>query len=126
SHNSNLTVKYYFDLIYHLLKQYRFAYKQIKFIHMPKEKKLLEKQITIIAQYLQPSVSYSIIDTWLDDIVQEVLSRLENKYPTHSIFLTSSEQFTLWRNNNINDHFWNQTEAEEIMCILKEIIFSNL
>ncbi|EFN60839.1 hypothetical protein EAG_04699, partial [Camponotus floridanus] len=126
SHNTNLTVKYYFDLIYHWLKQYRLAYKQIKFIHMPKEKQLLEKEITIIAQYFQPSIPYSIIDTWLDDIVQKVLSRLENKYPTHSIFLTSSEQFTLWRNNNINDDFWNKTEVEEIMCTLKQIIFSKL
>ncbi|EFN72572.1 hypothetical protein EAG_08147, partial [Camponotus floridanus] len=65
-HNSNLTVKYYFDRIYHLLKQYRLAYKQIKFIPKPEEKqslesfgKALEKQITIITQLFQPSVSYS-------------------------------------------------------------------
>jgi len=93
---------------------------------MPKEKLLLEKQITIIAQYFQPHVSYSIIDTWLNDIAQEVLSRLKNKYPTHSAFSTSSEQFTLWRDNNINDNFWNPTEAKQIMCILEEIIFSDL
>ncbi|EFN64111.1 hypothetical protein EAG_00082, partial [Camponotus floridanus] len=47
-----------------------------------------------------------------------------NKYPTHSIFSTSSDQFISWRNNNINDNFWNQIEAQEIMCILQEIIFS--
>jgi len=93
---------------------------------MPKEKLLLERQLTIIAQYFQPYVSYSIIDTWLDNIVQEVLSRLKNKYPTHSVFSTSSAQFTLWRDNNINDNFWNPTEAKQIMCILEEIISSEL
>jgi len=93
---------------------------------MPKEKLLLEKQITIIAQYFQSCVSYSIIDTWLDDIVQEVLSRLKLKNPTHSIFSTSSEQFTLWRENNINDNFCNFWEAESIICVLKEIVFSDL
>jgi len=91
---------------------------------MPKEKQLLEKQITIIAQYFQPCVSYSIIDTWLNDIAQEVLTCLKNRYPTHSVFSTSSEQFTLWRYNNINDNFWNLTEAKQIMYIL-EIMLSN-
>jgi len=57
--------------------------------------------------------------------LQEVLSRLKNKYPTHSVFSTSSEQFTLWRNNNINDDFWSLTEAKQIMYILDEIMFSN-
>jgi len=93
---------------------------------MPKEKLLLEKQITIIAQYFQPCVSYSIIDTWLNDIAQEVLSRLKNKYPTHSVFSTTCEQFTFWRDNNINDNFWNPAEAKQIMCILDEIILSDL
>ncbi|EFN72858.1 hypothetical protein EAG_04244, partial [Camponotus floridanus] len=122
--DSNLTVKYYFGLIYHWLKQYRLVYKQTKFIYMPKEKLLLEKQITIIAQYFQPYVSYSIIDTWLNNIAQKVLSHLKNKYPTHSIFSTC-EQFIFWRNNNINDNFWNPAEANQIISILDEIIFSD-
>ncbi|EFN63134.1 hypothetical protein EAG_10866, partial [Camponotus floridanus] len=124
--DSNLTVKYYFGLIYHWLKQYRLVYKQTKFIYMPKEKLLLEKQINIIVEYFQPYVSYSVLDKWLNDVAQEVLSCLKNKYPTHSIFSTPFEQFTLWRNNNINDNFWNLTEAKQIMCILDEIMFSDL
>ncbi|EFN69607.1 hypothetical protein EAG_00089, partial [Camponotus floridanus] len=55
----------------------------------------------------------------------KVLSHLKNKYPTHSIFSTTCEQFTFWRNNNINDNFWNPAEANQIMRILSEIIFSN-
>ncbi|EFN70235.1 hypothetical protein EAG_10480, partial [Camponotus floridanus] len=56
---SNFTPEYYFGLIYQWLKQYRLAYKQIKFIYMPKEKLLLEKQITIIPHCFRPHVSYS-------------------------------------------------------------------
>jgi len=93
---------------------------------LPKEKLLLERQITIIVKYLLPHVSYSDIDTWLDDIVQEVLSRLKDKYSTHSIFSISSEKFTLWRNNNIDDNFWNLTEAKQIIDILEEYVFSEL
>ncbi|XP_025262910.1 uncharacterized protein LOC112637395 [Camponotus floridanus] len=55
-HNWNCTFKYYFNRIYHLLKQYRLAYKQIKFIPKPKEKQPLKKQIIIIAQHFQPSL----------------------------------------------------------------------
>ncbi|EFN72182.1 hypothetical protein EAG_14365, partial [Camponotus floridanus] len=87
-----LTVMYNFGLIYHWKKQYRLIYKQNIFIYMSKKK--LERQVTIIAQYLQSYVTYSIIDTCLNNIVQEVLSHLKAKYPKHSAFSISSEQFT--------------------------------
>ncbi|XP_070171434.1 uncharacterized protein [Polyergus mexicanus] len=109
---SNLTSEYNFKLIFHCLKQYRFVYKQMKFINMPKTKQLLEKQLTIVAQYFQPHVSYSAVKTWLDGIVQTVLFRLKNKCSAHSICSTASEQFSFWRNNNINDNFWNETESK--------------
>lgn len=121
-----MTIKYNFGLIYHWLRQYRLVYKQTKFLNMPKEKLLLERQFTIIAQYFQPCISYSIIDTWLVNIVQEVLSRLKIKYPMHSILSMFSEKFTFWRNNNISDNFWNLIEAKQIMYTLEEIIFSEL
>lgn len=91
-----------------------------------KKKLLLERQFTIIAQYFQLYVFYSIIDTWLDNIVQEVLSRLKIKHPMHSIFSLISTKFTFWKNNNIDDNFWNPIEAKQIIYILEEIIFSEL
>ncbi|EFN72862.1 hypothetical protein EAG_04248, partial [Camponotus floridanus] len=124
--DSNLTLIYNFGLIFHWIRQYRLIYKQIKFIHVPKEKLLLEKQVIIIAQYFHSYVPYSIIDRWLNDIVQIVLSRLKNKYATHSVFSTSSKQFTFWRNNNINDNFWNPIDANQIISVLEETIFSEL
>lgn len=106
------------------MRQLRLIYNQIKFIRLPKEKLLLEKEVAIIAQYFEPYISYSIIDTWLDDIVQKVLSSFKDKYPVHSIFSVSSKQFIFWRKNNINDNFWNPIVANQITNTIKEIIFS--
>jgi len=89
-------------------------------------KKKLERQATMIAQYFQFYVTYSIIDTWLNNIVQEVLSCLKAKYPKHSAFSISSEQFTFWREHNITDNFWKPTESKRIMYILEEIRFAEL
>jgi len=85
---------------------------------MPKEKLLFLERLTIIAQYFLPYVTYSIIDTWLENIVQKVLSCLKAEYPKHSAFSLSSEQFSFWRENNINDNFWEPTESTQIMYII--------
>ncbi|EFN67914.1 hypothetical protein EAG_15650, partial [Camponotus floridanus] len=122
--DSNLTVMYNFGLIYHWIKQYRLIYKQNIFMSMPKEKLLLERQLTIIAQYFLPCITYSVIDTWLENIVQKVLSCLKTEYPKHSAFSLSSEQFSFWRENNINDNFWEPTESRQIIYIIQEIMFS--
>lgn len=93
-------------------------------MYMPKEKLLLERQLTIIAQYFLPCITYSVIDTWLENIVQKVLSCLKTEYPKHSAFSLSSEQFSFWRENNINDNFWEPTESRQIIYIIQEIMFS--
>lgn len=113
-------------LIFNDLKHYRYIYKQIKFISQPKEKHLLERQFIIVVQYFLPHVSYSVINTWIDSIAQEVLSRLKNKFPAHSIFLTSLKQFSFWRENNINDNYWNEQELKQIMHIIEEFIYTDL
>ncbi|XP_050459359.1 uncharacterized protein LOC126855596 [Cataglyphis hispanica] len=95
-------------------------------MNMPKTKILLEEQLTIVAQYFQPHVSYWAIKTWLNEIAFAVLSRLMEKYPAHSIFSATSKQLSFWRNNNIHDNFWNKTESKQILCILEEYIFSKL
>ncbi|KAL6427804.1 hypothetical protein ACFW04_008322 [Cataglyphis niger] len=123
---SNLTYEYSFQLIYSSLKEYRFIHKQVKFMNLPEAKLILEKQLTIIAKCFQPRVSYSVIDTWLNNITQTVLSLLKNKHPSHSICSTASEQFSFWRDNSINENFWNKTESKEIMCVLQEYIYSEL
>ena len=101
-------------------------HKLIEFKKLPKKEQIIEKLLTIVVQYLCPHISDSFIIAWLNDIAQEVLMQLENKHPAHSIFSTSSEQFSVWRNNIIDDHFWDQTEANQIMCILKKFFSSEL
>ena len=46
----------------------------------------------------------------------------KNKHPALSIFSTSSEQFSAWRDNNIDDNFWDPTEAMQIIHILGEFL----
>ncbi|XP_050465091.1 F-box only protein 21-like [Cataglyphis hispanica] len=123
---SNLTREYYFKLIFYYLKQYRFIHEQMKFVKMPKTELILEKQLLIMAQYVQPHVSYSAINTWLDSITRTVLSRLKNEYPRHSICFTTSEKFSFWRDKNIEDNFWNEIESRQIMRVLERYIFSEL
>ena len=122
--NCDLTKKYYFDIIDNNLKIYRLVHKLKEFRKFP-EKELLERLLTIVTQYFYPHISYSIINSWLDDIKQKVLIHLKYKYPAHSIFSTSSEQFSAWRDNNIDDNFWDPTEAMQIIHILGEFLFSH-
>ncbi|XP_029162665.1 uncharacterized protein LOC114934197 [Nylanderia fulva] len=68
----NMTNRYYLGLISHYLKQYRFTYKLIKFLNMPKEKQLLEHLLTLVAQYFEPHISYSVIRMWFDDIAEKI------------------------------------------------------
>ncbi|XP_050459358.1 F-box only protein 21-like [Cataglyphis hispanica] len=123
---SDFTLKYSFELIFYYLKQYRIVHKQRKFMNMPTTKSIFEKQLTIVAQYFQPHVPYSTVKIWLDGIAQTVLFRLKKKYPRHAICFITSEQFSFWKNNNIDDNFWNEIESRQIMCILDEYIFLEL
>ncbi|XP_072751717.1 uncharacterized protein [Anoplolepis gracilipes] len=122
----NLTTIYDHSTFFRRLKQHRVMYKIDKLMNMPKEKQLFERLFTIAIQYFQPHVSYSAIKTWLDIIAKKILSRLKNIYPTHSIFSTPDDQFFIWRDNNINDNYWNETEARQIMNVLEEFIFFDL
>ncbi|XP_072753498.1 F-box only protein 21-like [Anoplolepis gracilipes] len=121
--HSALTTQYNFHLILNCLKQNRFIYNINKFMKMPREKQILEKLFTILAQYFKPHISCSVIKTWLDDITQEFLSCFKEIYPAHLIFKTSSEQFSFWKDNNIDDHFWNIEETRQIVNKLYYFIY---
>ncbi|XP_029169421.1 uncharacterized protein LOC114939322 [Nylanderia fulva] len=89
---------------------------------------LFEETCTFIAQQIQPrkDVCYTNVSTSLDPIAQEVLNRLREKHPNHSIFSTSEETFSYWKTNNIKDNHWDQTESMQIMDTLQEYIFDTL
>jgi len=94
---------------------------------LPQEK-LLERAAVIVAKWFQPQkdVIYSHIETSLDNIAQSVLNCLKEKHPDHSIFSISAENFSYWRNNNIDDNYWNEVEAMQIIDILEDYIFGKL
>ena len=121
----DLIKTYYLNIIDDNLRLYRLIYKLKEFRKFPK-KELPERLLIIVAQYLYPHISYSSVDSWLDNIVQKVLIYLKSKHPAHSIFSVSSEQFSIWRNNHIDDNFWNPTEATQIRDILEELLFSEI
>ncbi|XP_072747731.1 uncharacterized protein [Anoplolepis gracilipes] len=83
----------------------------------------LNRIISAKLPWSRPTLTTNIIKTWLNDITQEFLSRLKQKYPAHSIFLTSFEQLSFWKDNNIYDHFWNTVETKQIMDELRAFIY---
>lgn len=121
-----MTFKYNFDLILNCLIQCRFVYKQTKFLTKSIEKQLPEWQITILAQYFLPYLSYSVIKKWLDDIAQDVLTHIKIKYPSHPILSISPENFNFWKANNIFDNFWESTESTQIIRALEEYVLSHI
>ncbi|XP_072749467.1 uncharacterized protein [Anoplolepis gracilipes] len=119
-----LTSAYNFGIILRYIKHNRLEHKQDEFTNMPKRKQLLERLLTIIVQYFEPHISTSSMKMCFDIIMGEILSHLKTEYPAHSIFSISSDQFSDWRNNEIDDNFWDETEARQIICILKKYFFS--
>ncbi|XP_029665723.1 uncharacterized protein LOC115237064 [Formica exsecta] len=115
-------------------KQFRWAAKyekQGKFLINPvqcQKNQSLERVVTMVAQWLQPEkdVFYSCIKASLDSIALGVLNCLREKHPDHSIFSTSAEMFSYWKNNNIDDNHWNEAEGMQIIDTLEEYIFSKL
>ncbi|XP_072763656.1 F-box only protein 21-like [Anoplolepis gracilipes] len=90
---------------------------------------VLERSALLVAQHLQSFqkyISYSSITTSLDNIAEEVLNSLKKKLPDHSIFLTPTEHFSYWKDNNIFDNYWNEAEGTQIMDTLEEYIFGTL
>ncbi|XP_029169598.1 uncharacterized protein LOC114943342 isoform X2 [Nylanderia fulva] len=99
-----------------------------RYIKKLESEQLLEETCTFIAQGIQPrkDVCYTNVSASSDTIAQEVLNCLKVKHPNHSIFSTSREIFSYWKNNNIKDNHWDETESTQIMDTLQEYIFSIL
>lgn len=84
---------------------------------------LLERIVTMAAQWFQPDkdIFYSRVEASLDNIALEVLDCLRKNYPNHSICSTAFSQFfSYWKNNNIDDNYWNEAEGTQIIDTLRE------
>ncbi|XP_072763441.1 F-box only protein 21-like isoform X2 [Anoplolepis gracilipes] len=123
-----LTDKYHSLKLYISLRQCKLKIKFNKFMEQPSTARLLENCATFVAQQLQPQkeILYSSVTAVLDSMALEVLNSLREKHPGHSILLTSADLFFNWRNNNIDDNYWNKVEGTQIMDALDEYIFDKL
>ncbi|XP_072754274.1 F-box only protein 21-like [Anoplolepis gracilipes] len=124
----NLTEKYYNVQLFNYLRKDMLKMELCIFLDQPDRVLLLERLATIKAQEFQPQkdVFYSSVTALLDNIVFEVLNSLREKDPEHSIFSASAENFSYWKNNNIDDNQWNEAEGIQIMDTLDEYIFGKL
>ncbi|XP_072763651.1 uncharacterized protein [Anoplolepis gracilipes] len=126
--DGDLTKRYCNIKMFHYLRQYFSKEKWESFKKQFEKGQLLERAAIIVAQWFQPQkyVYYSCVNESLDNIVQEVLKCLKEKYPDHSIFWKPAENFSCWKNNNIIDNHWDEAEGTQIMDTLEEYIFGTL
>ncbi|KYN30001.1 PREDICTED: F-box only protein 21-like isoform X1 [Trachymyrmex cornetzi] len=124
----NLTHKYYSKELLLYLQQRHTKDVWQEFISYPKEQQLLEKAATIVAQWYQSQkhIFYFDVEASLDNIAQLVLERLKKVHWDHPIFSTSAEQFSFWKNNNINDNQWSKKEEKQIINMLQIVLFDEL
>lgn len=123
-HESELTHIYYGKRLLPFLKHYHLK-KQVwqEFINRPAEQQLLEEAATFFAQWyqFQENISYSYVQTELDNIVQQAMNDLRSTHPTHPIFSTPPEQFSLWKNNDIDENQWNESNGKQILHTLCKV-----
>ncbi|XP_029672559.1 uncharacterized protein LOC115241139 [Formica exsecta] len=113
----------------HYLREHLLTKEWNRFCEQPHKQQFLERSATIAAQWFQPQkdVSYSCVKASLDNIALGVLSYLREKHPDHPILSTSAENFSYWKNNNIEDNYhWDEIEGTQIINILEEYIFGKL
>jgi len=110
------------------LKHYHLKSVWEEFICRPAKQQILEEALTLMAQWFQPTedLSYSDIETKLDNIAQEVIENLKIKCPSHPILSASHEQFSYWRCNNIDESQWDDKDVKEALNILCEVKFGFL
>lgn len=128
SRESNLTYRYYVKKLLRYLQQCHLKSIWQEFINYPDKQQILEQAATIVAQWYQPRkhVSYSHVKASLASIAQQVLECLKKEHPEHSIFSTSTELFSFWENNNIDDNQWNSIEGKQIIDTLRKVLFEEV
>ena len=125
---SNLTHRYYMKKLLRYLQQCRLKGIWQEFIKYSDKQQILEQAATIVAQWYQPKkhVSYSRVKASLANIAQQVLECLKKEHPNHSIFSTSTELFSFWEDNNIDDNQWDRIEGKQIIDTLRKVLFDEV
>lgn len=100
-----------------------------KFLEQPAKTQLLEKTAVFFAQFIQPRKHAFYPDkvkASLDGIVGKIQKCLRKKHPNHPIFSASPETLNSWRDNNIDDDYWNEAEGTQIINTIDEYMFDEL
>ncbi|XP_050459530.1 uncharacterized protein LOC126855708 [Cataglyphis hispanica] len=126
TNGKDLTHDYNSTIFIRYLKLYSLKYNLEKYAKKPKKKQLLEEVLTIVVQYFHPYISYTFIDMWINDIVHEVLEHLIMSHHKHSIFKKTSEDFSIWSEDDTIPNYWNEMESKQIMDTLEKFVFSQL
>ncbi|KAH0944414.1 hypothetical protein HN011_000897 [Eciton burchellii] len=74
----------------------------------------------------EKDISYSHIKTELDNIAEQVKTRLKIENPMHPIFSATPEQFSYWKYNNISEDKWNNKDGKQILGILCKVVSEEL
>ncbi|XP_050465107.1 F-box only protein 21-like [Cataglyphis hispanica] len=123
----DLTERYCQIKMFHFMRQCLVRKKLYRYTDQCYKNQLLERIVTMAAQWLQPEkdIFYSKVKASLDNIALEVLDCLREKYPNHSICSTPafSEFFSYWKENNIEDNYWDEEEGTQIIETLREYMF---
>jgi len=119
-----LTNIYYAKRLLPYLKHYHLRSVWEEFICRPAKQQILEEAITLMAQWFQPTedLSYSDIETKLDNMAQQVIESLKIKCPSHPILSASHEQFSYWRCNDIDESQWDDKDVKQALNILCEVL----
>ncbi|XP_024888064.1 F-box only protein 21-like [Temnothorax curvispinosus] len=125
--NCNLTHQYYSKKLLPYIHQRHLKDVWQTFMNFPKEQQLLELVAIIVARWYQPLKRFftSEVETSLDNIAQQVLEDLKNAHCDHPIFSTSAKQFSFWK-YNINDNQWSRKDEEQIINVLRTVLFDKL
>ncbi|XP_029168638.1 F-box only protein 21-like [Nylanderia fulva] len=124
----DLTERYCYEKILDKIKIHSLRKEWNEFRQLPEREQVLEWGATFAAQSIQlrKNVSYPDIQASLNNIALEVQNYLKEKHPEHSIFKTSAETLSYWKNNRFNENYWNETEGTQIIDTLNEYIFDKL
>jgi len=74
----------------------------------------------------EKDIPYSYIKTGLDNIAEQVKTRLKIENPMHPIFSATPEQFSYWKYNNIDKDEWDNKDGKQILGILCKVVSEEL
>jgi hypothetical protein len=123
-----LTNIYYGEKLLPYLKHYHLRCVWQEFLNHPAKRQLLEEIVILFAQWMQVerNVSYSHIKAELDNIIEQVKTRLKIESRMQPIFSAIPEQYSYWKYNNINEDEWNNKDGKQILDVLCKILFEDL